>query len=177
MKNIALLILACFAGKWAPGQFKPVDAASSVQFKIKNLGFTINGSFSGLQGTIKFDPTHLADATVDVSIDANTVNTDNSMRDDHLRKSDYFDVKNYPLIRFVSTGIASSNKARVFFISGKLTMKDHTRDISFPFTAKPSTEGWLFNGSFTVNRREFDIGGASIIADNLEVSLNIIAKP
>lgn len=176
MKNIAIFLLAAFTAKWAPAQYQAVDARSTVQFKIKNMGFTINGSFTGVQGTIRFDPAHLPDAGVDVSIDANTVNTDNSMRDDHLRKEDYFDVKGHPLIRFVSTRITTSNKANVLFIFGKLTIKNQTKDISFPFTASPSDGGWLFKGAFTMNRRDFGVGGASIIADNLEVSLNVFAK-
>jgi len=176
VKHIILFFLAAFAGKWAPAQYKPGDAGSSIQFKIKNLGFTINGSFTGIQGNIRFDPAHLPDALFDVNIDANSINTDNSMRDDHLRKEDYFDVKGYPLIRFVSTKITPSNKTNVLFIFGKLTIKNQTKDISFPFTATHSNEGWLFKGTFTMNRRDFGVGGASIIADNLEVSLNVFAK-
>lgn len=176
MKNIAFLVLAVFAGKGTPGPYKPVDAGSSVQFKIKNLGFTINGSFSGLQGNIRFDPGQLADAAFDVSIDAGTVSTDNSMRDEHLRNDSYFDVQHYPLIRLVSARVEPSNKPNVFFIFGKLTIRNQTKDISFPFTATPSDQGWLFKGNFTINRRDFGVGGASIIADNLEVALNVFAK-
>jgi polyisoprenoid-binding protein YceI len=176
VKPIAFLFFSAFIGKWAPAQVKPVDAGSSVQFKIKNLGFTIDGSFTGLQGNIRFDPSHLADAVFDVSIDANTVNTDNSLRDDHLRNEDYFDVKHYPLIHFVSSKVTPSNKANALFIFGKLTIKNQTKDVSFPFTATASDHGWLFAGTFTMNRRDFGVGGASIIADKLDVSLNVLAK-
>src|ERR1035438_2563679 len=81
--------------KFAVAQYKPVDLGSTVQFKIRNLGFNVNGSFSGLNGNILFDPNNLTASQFNVSIDANTINTDNNMRDDHLRNDSYFDVKKY----------------------------------------------------------------------------------
>ncbi len=61
-------------------------------------------------------------------------------------------------------------------ITGKLTIKKQTRIISFPFTATQANDGFLFKGTFKINRKDFDIGGTSTIADNLEVALNILAK-
>jgi polyisoprenoid-binding protein YceI len=176
MKNIALLILAGLVVKWGPVQVKPMDAGSSVQFKIKNLGFTVTGSFTGLQGNIRFDPSHLPEAAFEVSIDANSVNTDNSLRDDHLRNEEYFNVKTYPLIRFVSTKVVATNKTNVYLIYGQLTIRNQTKPIEFAFGATSSNQGWQFAGNFSINRRDFGVGGASIISDKLDVSLNIFAK-
>jgi polyisoprenoid-binding protein YceI len=176
MKSVLIVSIITISGIFALDQYKPEDQGSSVQFKIRNLGFNVNGSFSGLDGNIQFDPNNLAASNFDVSVDANTINTDNNMRDNHLRKDTYFDVKNYPRIRFVSTKITTSNKARILFIFGKLTIKNQTKDISFPFTVIPSNEGYLFNGTFKINRRDFNVGGTSTISDELEVSLNILSK-
>lgn len=176
IKKFVLLFLVPFSGNWVRAQYKPVDAGSSVTFKIKNLGIGVNGSFTGLQGDIRFDPTRLADASFEVSVDAATVNTDNNMRDDHLRRTDYFDVKTYPQIRLSSTKIRPSNKANAFFLYGRLTIKNQTKDISFPFTATSSGKGWIFDGTFIINRRDFDVGSASIISDKLEVSLHVVAN-
>jgi polyisoprenoid-binding protein YceI len=163
-------------GNLLKAQYRPVDNGSSTQFKIKNFGINTGGSFTGLQGNIIFDINHLNDANFDISIDANTVNTDNEMRDNHLRNDTYFDVKNYPRIHFVSTKVTLSTKAGVLFIFGKLTIKKQTKDISFPFTATTTNDGYLFKGTFTINRRDFDVGGSSIVSDNLEVELSILAK-
>ena len=176
MKNIILVSLITITGIFVLDQYKPEDQGSSVQFKIKNLGFNVNGSFSGLDGNIQFDLNNLAASNFDVSIDANTVNTDNNMRDNHLRGETYFDTKNYPRIRFASTKITTSNKTGTLFIFGKLTIKNQTKDISFPFTATPSNDGYLFKGSFKINRKEFGVGGSSTISDELEVSLDILSK-
>jgi polyisoprenoid-binding protein YceI len=171
-----IISLITITGIFVSDQYKPEDQGSSVLFKIRNLGFNVSGSFSGLDGNIQFDPNNLATCNFDVSIDANTVNTDNNMRDNHLRNETYFDVKNYPRIRFVSTKITTSNKPGVLFIFGKLTIKNQTKDISFPFTATLSNEGYIFNGSFKIKRKDFGVGGTSTISDDLEVSLNILSK-
>jgi polyisoprenoid-binding protein YceI len=176
MKKIMLLSLITITGRFASAQYKPSDRGSSVQFKIKNLGFNVNGSFSGLDGNIQFDPNDLATSNINVSIDANTINTDNNMRDNHLRNDSYFDVKNYPRIHFTSTKITPSNKNGTLFIFGKLTIKNQTKDISFPFTATPSDDGYLFKGTFKINRKDFGVGGSSTISDELEISLEILSK-
>ena len=176
MKKIMLFLLIVLTGNLAIAQYKPVDNGSSIQFKIKNFGINTSGSFTGLQGNITFDINHLNDANFDVSIDANTVNTGIEMRDNHLRNDTYFDVKNYPRIYFVSTKVTPSAKTGVLFIFGKLTIKNHTKDISFPFTATATNDGYLFKGVFNINRKDFGVGGTSIISDNLEVQLSILSK-
>src|SRR6187402_2116190 len=102
-------------------QYKPVDKRSSVLFTIKNFGFDVKGTFSGVQGAINFDAQNTAGSTMDVTIDAATVNTDNSLRDSHLKGQDYFDAKNYPAIHFVSSKI--TGKPNNYTVTGKLTIK------------------------------------------------------
>jgi polyisoprenoid-binding protein YceI len=176
VKNTVLVALAVLTTHWAQAQYKPVDKESTLKFRIKNLGFGVDGSFAGFQGDIRFDPAHPADAAFDVSIDANSVNTDNSMRDDHLRAGSYFDVKNSPRIRLVSEKVAASGKKGMWVLSGKLTIKNHTKDISFPFSATASGGGYLFDGTFSINRRDFEVGGMSTISDNLDVTIHVLAK-
>lgn len=175
MKQIILLLLHVIMGNTVWAQYKPVNKGSSIQFTIKNFGINTGGSFSGLQGEINFDIHDLSKASVNVSIDANTINTDNETRDEHLRQDTYFDVKDYPRISFVSTKITFSNKSGVLFIFGKLTIKNQTKEISFPFTVMPNGNGYLFEGAFKINRKDFGVGGTSIISNNLEVQLNILA--
>ena len=175
MKHFIAFILLLMAGI-ASAQHKPVDEGSSVKFKIKNFGLNTSGSFTGLKGTIQFDPANLAASAFDITLDADKINTDNENRDAHLREETYFDVKNYPVIRILSERIAASNKAATFILSGKLTMKGKTRDISFPFTATPSAEGFIFKGDFKINRRDFGIGGSSSLSDNVEVFLVVLAR-
>jgi polyisoprenoid-binding protein YceI len=169
MKKIILFAIIAFTATIVNAQYKPSEQGSSLTFE-----FNIDGSFKGLQGDIKFDPQNPAASLFDVSIDAATVNTDNGLRDNHLRGDTYFDVKNYPRIHFVSTKVIAKNGT--FNITGNLTIKKKTKSIAFPFTAVASNDGYQFKGSFTINRKDFDVGGSSTIADNLDVSLNILVK-
>jgi len=175
MHKILLISLVLIVSN-ANAQIHPVDNGSSVQFKVRNLGFGVTGSFTGLDGKINFDPNKIQDATFDVSIDANTVNTGMEMRDNHLRKETYFDVEKYPRIKIESKEIAASNKRGQLVFSGKVLIKNLSRDISFPFTAEPVNGGYLFKGSFKVNRKELGIGGTSTISDEVEIALSVFAK-
>jgi len=170
LMGVLLISLTGFAQS-----YNPVDKGSSIRFRIKNFGFNVNGTFSGLKGSIKFDPANLASSSFDVSIDVNSIDTDIDSRDNHLRKTEYFDVKNFPHIKFVSTKVTPSNKNGTLFVFGKLTIKNVTKEISFPFTATPGNNGYIFKGEFKINRRDFGVGGDNTISDNLTVMLDINA--
>jgi len=154
----------------------PVDSSSTVQFKIKNLGFNVTGSFKGLDGRIYFDPVRPDADSFHVSVDVNTINTGIDMRDDHLKSENYFDVKNHPQMVFISDKVTRGGKPGTFFVSGKLTIKGVTKAISFPFNATAQGKGYLFTGEFKINRKDFGVGGGSTIADNLTVLLSVFAK-
>jgi len=157
--------------------YTPTDAGSKVRFVIKNFGISTGGTFDGLSGNITFDPTTLATASFNVSVDAKTVDTDMEARDNHLRKPEYFDVEKYPKISFKSTKVTTTNKEGYLFLYGIITIKNVSKEISFPFTQKTKDDGILFEGEFKLNRRDFGVGGKSFsIADDLTVELSIFAK-
>jgi polyisoprenoid-binding protein YceI len=178
MKHFFVLLLAGAIGLLpaAAQTYIPSDQGSSVTFEIKNLGIKTRGSFSGLEGKILFDPKNAASDSFDVSVDAATVNTDNNMRDEHLKKENYFDAAGHPRIRFVSTSVAPADGSGHYTITGKLTIKNTTKEISFPFLATPMGDDYIFTGRFTINRKDFDIGGSNTISNSLTVSLSVLAR-
>jgi polyisoprenoid-binding protein YceI len=170
--SFSIFSLALFAQNYTPA-----DNGSKVHFVINNFGIATGGDFSGLTGSIKFDPANLSAADFDVSVDANSVNTDIEARDNHLRKSEYFDVKNYPKLSFKSTRITKTNKDGYFYMFGNITIKGVAKEIKFPFTATTKDGSYLFEGSFKLNRRDFKVGGNSLsLSDDLTVSLSVLAK-
>jgi polyisoprenoid-binding protein YceI len=157
--------------------FTPSDDGSKVHFVINNFGIPTGGDFTGLSGSIKFDPNDLTTADFDVSVDANSIDTDIEARDNHLRRTDYFDVKTYPKITFKSTKVSKTNKEGYLYMFGNITIKGVTKEVKFPFTATAKNGGYYFEGSFKLNRRDFGVGGSSVsLADELNVSLSINAK-
>jgi len=175
MKKLLLFsVCYCLAIVLQAQNYRVTDAGSEVKFTIKNFGLNVTGSFKGLKGTVVFDPSGLAASSVNVTVDAATVNTGNGSRDKHLKKDDYFDAVKYPQLHFISTKISS--KAGAYMIEGNLTIKGVSKFISFPFTATATTNGYLLAGQFKINRRDFNVGGSSwVLSDELTVALTVAA--
>ena len=170
--------IALFCIVTAFGQnYTPTDAGSKVRFVIKNFGINTGGTFEGLAGSVVFDPANLAGASFNVSVDAKSVDTDMEARDNHLRKEEYFDVEKYPKLSFRSTKITTTNKEGYLFMFGVITIKNISKEISFPFKQTSKDGGILFEGEFKLNRRDFGVGGKSFsMSDELNVELSIFAK-
>jgi polyisoprenoid-binding protein YceI len=178
MKKLFLLLFVSGFVFFCIGQaYTPVDKGSKVKFNIKNFGINTGGTFEGLSGSIVYDANNPTAGSFSVTVNANTVDTDNGGRDKHLRKAEYFDVEKYPKISFVSTKITKTNTAGYLYMFGKLTIKGVTKEISFPFTANAKDGGYLFEGNFKINRRDFGVGGSSnTMGDNLTVTLSVFGK-
>jgi len=157
--------------------YTPTDEGSKVRFVIKNFGINTGGTFDGLSGSITFDPASLGTASFNVSVDSKTVDTDMEARDNHLRKAEYFDVEKFPKLSFRSTKITTTNKEGYLFMFGVITIKNVSKEISFPFKQTSKDGGILFEGEFKLNRRDFGVGGKSFsMSDELTVELSVFAK-
>ena len=178
MKGILLLVLVMAI--MTPGmaqKLTPSAEGSAVKFTIKNFGVNTEGSFTGLEGEINFDPADPGAASFNVSVDAATVNTAVEMRDSHLRKSEYFDIQNYPRIKFVSTRITQGKKEGSYSVVGNLTIRDVTKEVTIPFAVAPKEGGYQFTGEFKINRRDFGVGGGSLtLSDNVTIGLSVFGK-
>ena len=170
-----LFFVFIVASAFAILQLKPVDSENAVTFVIKNLGINTKGELSGLKGTIEWNEESPTDSKFAVTAAANSINTGIDTRDNHLKKEEYFDVEHYPEIKIVSNSIAKTDNG--FTMNGTLTIKNISKSIVFPFTAEKKADGYVFGGKFTINRRDFGVGGNSVtMSDNVEVTLNITAK-
>src|SRR5882757_9122987 len=129
-------------------QLHPVATESSIRFSLKNFGFRTGGKLAAPEGDIIFNPDDLSRSSFRVTIKSESINTDNNSRDEHLKEADYFDVKNYPLIRFVSDNIKAGDKKGAYEAVGTLTIKNKSKAINLPFTAEKNGNGWLFTGGF-----------------------------
>lgn len=138
---------------------------SAVTFKIKNLGFNVDGSFGGFNADINFKPTSLATSSIEASVASNTVNTDNESRDNHLKSEDYFDVAKYPKIILKSVSFKHKSGSN-YTGSFNVTIKDKTKLIEIPFTYIEAGNTATFKGDFQVLRTDFGIGGKNVILSN-----------
>jgi polyisoprenoid-binding protein YceI len=130
---------------------------------------TVEGTFSGMKGDLKFNAKNLSASKFDVCVDASSLNTENEKRDNHLKNKDFFEVEKYPKICFVSTSIERTESG--FKTTGNLTMHGVTKQIEIPFTFDNNT----FTGKLEINRLDFNIGGDySNFTASKEAELEII---
>jgi polyisoprenoid-binding protein YceI len=106
-----------------------IDAAhSGIHFSIRHMVSKVRGRFTKLTGTIDVDDDDLTRSSVEVTIDASSIDTGTPQRDAHLRSPDFFDVEKFPELRFRSTGIERLDDVR-YRVVGELTIRDVTRAV------------------------------------------------
>lgn len=110
------------------GTWNLEPAHSSAQFSVRHLGLSkVRGHFEALEGTLEIgdDPT---ESVVDVTIDASSISTNQTDRDNHLRSGDFLEVERYPTIHFRSTSIERDGDE--WKMTGDLTIRDTTKPVT-----------------------------------------------
>ena len=140
------------------------------------MGFNTTGAMGGVQATILFEPAKLDGSSIEASADVTTINTDNDMRDEHLKSDSYFDVAKYPKITMKSVSLKhkSGNNYDGQF---SVTIKDKTKTLDIPFTYTDNGSTAVFNGILKLKRTDFGIGGSSMVMSNdVTVTINVEAN-
>jgi polyisoprenoid-binding protein YceI len=102
---------------------------SSVSFKARHLDISwIHGRFNEVDGKFSLDRENPAKSTFALTIKADSVDTANKARDEHLRQPDYFDTKQFPTIDFKSTSVKAINGG--YEVTGDFTMHGTTKKIT-----------------------------------------------
>jgi polyisoprenoid-binding protein YceI len=150
-----------------------LSAQNSVKFRIKNAGLTVPGYFGSFKPLVSWDKSNPTAARFIGTVDVNSVNTSNSARDKHLKSTDFFDVAKYPSMKFESTSVSSVSSDRIK-ITGKLTIKDVTKTVTFDTKVTTSGSKTIFSATLLINRLEYNIGTSSwTLANDLYIDLNI----
>ncbi len=165
-----------------------IDAThSSLEFGVKHLMITtVKGRFGGVQGTVVLDESHTpATAAIDIVIDATSIDTRNEQRDNHLRSADFFDVAQFPTLRFVG-GRIEGDPAGEFRLSGDLTIRGVTR----PITLRVEAEGQVrdpwggnrasYSAKAAIKRSDWGLtwnqaleAGGVVVSDDVKLSLDV----
>ncbi len=136
---------------------------STLGFVARHAMITkVRGSFTDFTGTGHVDGANPAASDVVVEMQVGSVDTRNADRDGHLKSGDFFDIEKYPTITFKSTSIEAID-ADSIEITGDLTIKDVTKQVTVPFeftgaaTDPFGNERIGFEGRTEVNRRDFNL--------------------
>ena len=165
-----------------------IDPAHSVaDFKVRHLMVSnVRGEFSGVTGIVSFDPQNPANSKIDAIIPAATIQTRDAQRDAHLKSGDFFDVEQFPEIKFVSTRVAR-NSDEEYKVTGDLTIhgvtKTVTLDVEGPTPEVKDPWGNVKAGASAktkVNRKDFGLvwnvaleTGGVLVGEEVSIHLDL----
>jgi polyisoprenoid-binding protein YceI len=153
---------------------------SSAQFAVRHLGIsTVRGAFTKVGGVVVDSP-DLSKASVNVTIDASSVDTRVQRRDDDLRSDHFFDVAKYPTITFQSKRVESAGTGKLK-VTGDLTMHGVTKevvlDVDGPTPPMKDPRGTSHRGlsaTTTLSRADFGINfDAGMVGDQVAIQLDV----
>jgi polyisoprenoid-binding protein YceI len=184
-KNMFLMMLVSatgFAGSYT------VDADHThVGFRVQHMMVShTQGRFKKFEGAVVVDDKDPAKSTIDISIDAASVDTDQEKRDEHLRSADFFDAANHPKITFKSKQVKVVGP-RQWQVKGDLTIRGVTKEIQLTVSEIGADVKDPWGGvrrgavaSATVNRKDFGLkwnaaleAGGVALADDVDINLDI----
>ena len=160
------------------------DTHTDILFAVSHLGFSKTyGRFNRSEGLIVLDQSAPENSTVEVTIDASSIDTNLEKRDDHLRGGDFFDVQAHPTITYKSTAVTltGENKANV---TGNLTMLGVTKPVTLdvtlnktgPSPASPDKIVAGFSATASLKRSDFGMTyGVPVLGDEVEMIFEIEA--
>jgi polyisoprenoid-binding protein YceI len=161
---------------------------SGIQFTVRHLVIAkVRGQFSRWTGTLEAPGRDFARGSLDVLIDASSIDTGVVDRDAHLRSADFFDVERYPEITFKSTSVTETAGDRLR-VAGALTIKGVARDVVLDVEVLgQAKDPWgneraAFSATTSIDRRAFGLtwnqvleAGGVMVGDRIDIAIDIEA--
>jgi polyisoprenoid-binding protein YceI len=157
---------------------------TNVKFSVAHLVISdVDGNFKSFDGTLESTKPDFSDAKITFTADVSSINTDNEMRDNHLKSDDFFNAAKFPQIKFVSTSFTplGDNKYKLV---GNLTIRDVTKTVTFDVkyggtvVAMGGTHAG-FKATTTINRFDYNLkwdktteAGGLVAGKDIEITIN-----
>lgn len=167
------------AGKWTLDK-----GHSNVKFTVTHMVVSeVDGSFKNFDGTIESSKPDFSDAVVSFTVDVASVNTDNENRDKHLKSDDFFNVEQFPQMKFQSTSMKPLGNNK-YQLNGNLTIRDITKPVTFDVTYGGSINTQRgakvgFKANTTINRFDYNLkwdrateAGSLVVAKEVAIRIN-----
>ena len=185
----AAILTAAFAfqASAATTTWKIDPAHTAAQFAVKHMMIsTVRGEFKGVTGTIVWDDQDVSKSTVDVTIDAKTVNTGEEKRDQDLRSANFFEVDKYPTLTFKSKKVESAGAGKLK-VTGDLTMHGVTKEVVLEVEGPSAAvkDPWgntrsAAGATTKLNRQDFGVkwnanldGGGVVVSDTVTITIDL----
>ena len=167
--------------------YKIDKSHSEAIFQVRHLVTRVRGRFSDFEGTIVLDEANPERSSVEFTIQATSIDTNEPDRDKHLRSDDFFAVEQFKTLTFKSKKVTKRG-AETFDVVGDLTIRGVTKEITLPVThLGKAKDPWGndkigFETEVTINRKDYGLQwnapletGGFLVGDEVKVSLSIQA--
>jgi polyisoprenoid-binding protein YceI len=179
-------VVATLAGLVLAAPARAVDYSgiaadkSALTFVYKQMGVPIEGNFKKYSAQLSFDPAKPAAAKATLEVDLAGIDAGSAEADDEVAGKAWFNTKAFPQAKFVASGVKALGGNR-YQVTGKMTIKGRTQDVSAPFTFTAQTGGALFDGAFVLKRADFAIGEGAwadfgTVANEIQIKFHFLAK-
>lgn len=171
--GLALALPALAAGTYS----RVLPEKSSLAFVSQQMGVSVDGTFRKFAATLDFDPAKPEAGKATLDIELASIDAGGQEANDEVKGKNWFDVKQFPTARFVSTSVKPLGNNR-FEVRGQMSIKGKTREVAAPFTLKPEGAGAVLEGSFPLKRLDYGVGtGAwgdtSVVADEVQIRFRL----
>ncbi len=137
---------------------------SKINFKIRNVGLLIKGSFELLDGDIKINEADLLKSNFNFRLISNSLNSKNEERDNEWKDTIYFFTAKFPEITFTSDTARKEDDG--YLISGKFRIKNRSVKVFIPIKVEKSKGKIVYKGEFIIDRRDYDIAPSNMTLGN-----------
>ena len=132
-------------------------AKSAVGFVYKQMNVPVEGSFKRFKGELRFDPATPEAARTVIEIELASVDTGFAEGNDEVQGRLWFDTKNHPVARFVSSAVKPLGGNR-YEVAGRMSIKGRTLEVKTPAIFRQTGNSGVFEGAFVLKRADYGIG-------------------
>jgi polyisoprenoid-binding protein YceI len=141
----------------------------------------VEAKFKSFNIAIDYNPQAPGAASAKVEIDTASLDLGEAEMNKEVAKKEWFNASQYPKASFVSNSIKPVSAGKLT-VTGKLTIKGKTADVSFPLTVKTEAGKQVFEGTLPIKRLAFNIGegewkDTSMVADEVTIKFRVTAAP
>lgn len=179
IKGLVLASLLASAAIAGAAVLKTDPARSSVTATFKQMGVPVEAKFKQFTAQIDYDAAKPAASKASVEIATASFDLGDPDYNKEVTKKDWFNAAQFPKATFVSSSIAPAGAGKLN-VSGKLTIKGRSADVSFPLTVKAEAGKQVFEGALPIKRLAFNIGegewkDTSMVADEVVIKFRVTA--
>ena len=158
----------------APSRWTVDPENTSVEFTVKTFWglVTVNGRFDRFEGSYESGP----DGTkIELTIDADSLDTANKTRDKHLRSTDFFHVTEHPQVRFTSTRVHDVSGG-ILHVVGRLEAAGNAETLEFPATIRSVGDGFEVEATVTVDQSRLGMSSGQLGMIRKPATLHVKAR-